>query len=198
MSARRRFAHAPTIAAILAVPACQRADREAGPSATATAAPPPMTAAPAASASGPTDPGPDTVDDEPAPEDGSVAEASCAPPDPNLTPLLLLRFAFTSGIDGRDPRDKLSVARPGQRIFSHFTVRNKSGRERCIRIELVVGREKRTTLTLKIGESWSWRTWGYNTLRSDDTGTLVAIVRDDQGNELARRELSIVPEHLSR
>jgi hypothetical protein len=156
---------------------------------------PSSVAPPPASSTATTDDGPETVEDSPdEPEPSTVADAACAPPDPQLKPILLLRFGFTSGVEGKDSRDKLSVARPGQRVYSHFTVRNRTGRDRCVRIELRVNGKRRTTLTLKIGESWAWRTWGYNTLRHDDGGTLVAIVRDDQGKELAKRELSIVAE----
>jgi hypothetical protein len=137
----------------------------------------------------------ETVDDEPevlVPEgDG---RASCDPVEAGLKPVQLLRFAFASAIERKDPRDRLSVARPGQRVFTHLTLRNRSGRERCVTIQLYVGGVRRTTLVQKVGRSWSWRTWGYNTLRADDRGKLEAVVRDDQGNELARREVAIVPE----
>ncbi len=137
----------------------------------------------------------ETVQDEPdGAEVSEPAEASCAPIDPQLKPIQVLRFAFTDSVEGKDVREKLSVARPGQRIHSHLVLRNRSGRERCVKLELRVNGEARTTLIQKVGRSWSWRTWGYNTLRKDDRGTLEAIVRDDQGVELVRRALPIVPE----
>lgn len=137
----------------------------------------------------------ETVDDEPEPSEPTNAPGlSCTPAPPHLKPLQLLRFAFASGLEGKDPRDKLSVARPAQRIYTHLTLRNRSGEKRCVTIELSVGGQTRTTLVQSIGVSWSWRTWAYNTLRDDDRGKLEAVVRDDQGNELARRELAIVSE----
>ncbi|MBM4374962.1 MAG: hypothetical protein FJ095_07745 [Deltaproteobacteria bacterium] len=142
----------------------------------------------------------ETVDDEPEIVESEIVESegdgrgACEPADPGAKPVQLLRFAFASAVERKDPRDRLSIARPGQRIYSHLTLRNRSGRERCVTIELSVGNARRTTLVQKVGRSWSWRTWVYNTLRDDDRGELEAVIRDDQGNELARRELVIVPE----
>ena len=169
-------------------------------SASASAVQAPVASAPAPSqvpSSEPSAPAPrelETVDDEPdAAEPSAAAKAACAPKDPTLKPLDILRFAFTDSVEGKDARVNLSVARPGQRVHTHIVLRNRSGRERCITIELRVNGKSRTTLTQKVGRSWSWRTWGYNTLRQDDRGKLEAIVRDDQGKELQRRELPIVP-----
>jgi len=135
----------------------------------------------------------ETVDDEPEPvEPVADASASCAPRDASLKPVELLRFTFTSEVVGKDARGRLESTRPGQRVYSHLVLRNRSGLERCVTIELLVNGVRRTTLTQKLGKSWSWRTWGYNTLRHDDRGKLEAIVRDDQGVELTRRELPIV------
>ncbi len=159
-------------------------------SATASAAAAP-TAAPTASADGGDD-GPETVDDQP--DEAEPADSFCAPPDPQLPPMELIKFMFTSGVEGKDPRDKLAIARPGQRVYSYFVMRNRSGRERCVKVELRVNGKRRTVLTLKVGKSWSWRTWGYNTLRHDDDGILAAVVRDDQGREITTRQLGIVPE----
>lgn len=170
---------APTASAA-ALPSAASAPPTSGPSASA---PPP----PSASAEL------ETVEDQPEAADAS-AEASCAPLDPELKAVEIMRFTFTDAVENKIPRNKLTVARPGQRIHSHFVLRNRSGRERCIKIELRVNGKRRTTLTQKVGKSWSWRTWGYNTLRSDDRGKLEAIVRDDQGKELLKKELPIVPE----
>jgi hypothetical protein len=133
--------------------------------------------------------GPATVDDEPVDEH----TAACAPPDPTLKPMQLLRFRFTSAIAGREPGDKLFIARPGQRVYAHLTVRNRSGRDRCLGLEFRVGGQKRTSVTLKVGESWSWRTWAYNTLRPDDRGRLDLVVTDDQGKPFLSQPLPVVP-----
>lgn len=135
----------------------------------------------------------ETVDDEPdkVDADGDGA-ASCEPVDASVKPIELLRFTFASAIEGKDPRDRLLEARPGRRVYSHLVLRNLSGRERCVTFELRVDGVRRTALSQRLGHSWSWRTWAYNTLRADDRGKLEAIVRDDQGRELVRRSIPIV------
>jgi hypothetical protein len=147
----------------------------------------------------------ETVDDTPGSQDfevdpaldadGGVVdhESACAPADPALKPMELLKFTFADGVDGRDPRRKLEVARAGQRVFAHLTLRNRSGRDRCVHLTFRVGGKKRTTVTLKIGESWSWRTYAYNTLRGDDNKPLELTVTDDQNAVILREQLAIVP-----
>jgi len=133
------------------------------------------------------DPLPETVDDEPA----DVHAESCASADPALAPMQLLRFTFTDGIEGRDPRSRLTIARPGQRVYLHLTMRNRSGRERCVRVTFRAAGHRRSEVTLTVGKSWSWRTWAYATLRPDDRGPLVVEVRDDQGALVAKRSLAV-------
>jgi hypothetical protein len=132
------------------------------------------------------------VDDEPPPDDAE-AVAACAPPDPALKPMQLLRFHFTSGIEGKDAKDALAAARPGQRVYAHFSMRNRSKRDRCMHVAFLVGGKERTKVTLQIGESWQWRTWAYNTLRGDDAGVLRVLVTDDQGATIVDRRIGIVP-----
>jgi hypothetical protein len=145
--------------------------------------------------------GPQTDAEEPSSEvDDSGDEdedepLDCAPPEPRLKPLQLLRFTFTTGVKNKDPRQKLNIARPGQRVWAHLRVRNRSGRDRCLHLVFRVNGKKRTELDLKIGESWNWRTYGYNTLKSSDrSGVLEFEATDDQGNLVAKKRLPIVPE----
>ncbi len=142
---------------------------------------------------GATQPGQDdsapTVDDEPEVDH----EGACAPADPGLKPLQLLRFTFADGVEGKDPGAKLNIARPGQRVYAHLQLRNRSGRDRCVHVVFHVGGKKRTDVTLKVGESWSWRTWAYNTLRADDRGPLQVVVTDDQGKAIVQQSLAVVP-----
>jgi hypothetical protein len=132
---------------------------------------------------------PETVDDTPDQED---AGAACAPLDPALKPMQLLRLVLASGIEGRDARDKVRTLAPGGRLYTHLTLRNRSGRERCVRVTFRVGGAVRTEVTLRIGKSWSWRTWAYNTLKPSDRGALEVTVTDDQGQLVARRSVPIV------
>jgi hypothetical protein len=136
-----------------------------------------------------------TVDDEPDPSEGSEAvehERACAPADPSLKPMQLLRLTLASGIEGRDPRDRLAAAKAGKRVYAHLRMRNRSGRDRCLRLRFSVGGELRTEVTLRVGHSWSWRTWAYATLRDDDSGSLRIEVIDDQDAPVAARTLGIV------
>jgi len=146
------------------------------------------TAAVASTARGIDDEEHESVDDEPDPP----AEDSCASPDPGLKPLQLLRFTWTDKIANRDPAGKLHIARPGQRVYAHLRLRNRSGRKRCVHLTFRVGTKKRTEVTLAVGKSWSWRTWAYNTLRGDDRGPLHLIVADDQGRTIIDSKLPIV------
>lgn len=184
-----------------------RDEAPADATATAASAPAATSGAPAPSAPGapgaPTPPGPDrpveevpTVDDTvPSSEgegEGDDPDADCAPPGSDLKPMEVLRFTFASGLEGKDPKDRLASARAGQRVYAHLTMRNRSGRKRCLHLTFRVGGKKRTEVTLKIGESWSWRTWAYNTVKADDTGPLELTIEDDQGQVVLQKELPVV------
>lgn len=125
--------------------------------------------------------------------EGDGPEAACAPEGSDLKPMQLLRFAFASDLEGKDPKDDLRLARPGQRIYAHLTVRNRSGRQRCLVLQFRVAGKMRTEVTVKVGASWSWRTWAYNTLKADDEGPLELTVKDDQGQVLFVKTLPVVP-----
>jgi len=138
--------------------------------------------------------GAEEVDDE-VPTDQAEGSPDCPARDPALKPLQLLRYRFSSGVEHKKPVDKLYVARPGQRVWAHLTVRNRSGRDRCVHVELAVNGQSRTEIDLEVGHSWSWRTWAYITLRpTDRAGRLELTVTDDQGRLLLREHLPIVPE----
>lgn len=108
-------------------------------------------------------------------------------------PMELLRFAFTSGIERREPKDELSHAKPGQRVHAFLAIRNRTGRKRSIHLAWTVDGEQRTQLDLDVDESWQFRTWGFNTVLPKDRGTLRLEVTDDAGNSLLERELPIRP-----
>lgn len=184
-----------------AVSACDHRapDGRAGPAGSSSVAPAACSARPgvdrsaraavSAGAAGGDLPLPETVDDEPA----DVQAEACASADPSLRPMQLLRFTFTDGVEGRDPRTRLGVARPGRRLYAHLRLRNRSGRERCVRVIFRVGGKRRSEITLAVGRSWSWRTWAYATLRAGDTGPVTVEVRDDQGALVTRRTIGVLP-----
>jgi hypothetical protein len=189
--------------ATLALACEEPSDARAGGTSPSAAGAPPPPAAPAGSAprgvvTAPGAASPDGIevgaDAAVPPPEGREESAGCAPKDPKLKPLQLLRFSFTSAVEGKAPTDRLRVARPGQRVWAHFVVRNRSGEARCVHLAFRVGGEIRTELDLDVGESWSWRTFAYATLRSSDTsGQLEIEAIDDQGKVLARERLPIVP-----
>lgn len=124
--------------------------------------------------------------------EGSAHEA-CAPKEAGLKPMQVLRFTFTDGIEGKDPKSKLSVAKAGQRVYAHLAMRNRSGKKRCLHLTFRVGGKKRTEVTLPIGKSWQWRTYAYNTLRADDDKPLELTVTDDQGALVLKKMLPVIP-----
>lgn len=168
----------------------QPATKGRGSSATASAVAPKASSHPSTSRQPGDDEPLEDYDDEPEDEHASA----CAPEDGSLKPLQLLRFVFASGIERRDPKDKLYIARPGKRVYAHLTVRNRSKRERCLHLEFRVNNKKRSRVTLKVGKSWSWRTWAYNTTRPDDRGPLRLVITDDQGKRFLDQSIAVVPE----
>ncbi len=183
--------------ALLALLAC---DRDTAPSSAPTAS----TATPSAAPD--LDDEVETVDDTIPPQtaadhedendgaDPDDPEDGCAPKQDGLKPLQVLLFRWTSGIENKDPKDRLYVARPGQRVYAHLRVRNRSGTKRCLKLVFRVGEEKRTEVTLKIGESWNWRTWAYNTVKREDRKPLHLTIHDDQGALVLDQKLPVVPE----
>jgi hypothetical protein len=128
---------------------------------------------------------------EPVPE----PSASAAPE----MPLELQRFTFASKLRGKEPADVLEAAEPGQRVWAHFSIRNRTGDTKKIIVTFLVNGETRTTLTLKVEPSWSFRTWGYNTLRKTDTEGEVAIEAVDYtGKVLTSAKLPIKPKAVVR
>lgn len=189
------------VIALVALVGCDPKDVDAGGDVSSARAPAkPASAGPAddeeivtvddtvPSEAAPADAGPEQEDD-----DEGADDDGCAPRDPKLKPMQLLRFTFADGIDGKDPGKKLEVAKAGQRVYAHLTMRNRSGRKRCLTLTFRVGGKKRTEVTLKIGKSWSWRTYAYNTLRPDDDKPLDLTVTDDQGQIVLHQLLAVIP-----
>lgn len=125
-------------------------------------------------------------------------DAGKAPPgsyedETSTRPLELLKFQFTSAIKSRQPVDKMVLAKPGARVYGYLTLRNRSGHARKVHLEFTVNGDKRTEIDLDVAESWSYRTWGYNTvLAKDKTGKLTLVATDDEGHELLSESLPIV------
>jgi hypothetical protein len=106
----------------------------------------------------------------------------------------LLKMTLASGVRDKEPVDKLAAAKPGQRVWAHVTLRNRSGFPREIDLVFRVDGKERSRVTLNIDVSWSFRTWGYVTLRPADTsGDVTVTVVNDSGDELATAKIPIKP-----
>lgn len=106
--------------------------------------------------------------------------------------LKLLRFSLTSNVRDKEPVDKLSAAKPGQRVWAHLAVRNRTGFSREIDLVFRVGGKERTRVTLTVESSWSFRTWGYVTLKSTDvSGDVSVSVVNDSGDSLGEMKIPI-------
>ena len=83
-----------------------------------------------------------------------------------------------------------SSAKPGDRVYAHFKLKNK-GERRILKLVFKVNGAVRTSLDLKVEPSPSFRTWGFNTLRANDTGELSVTATDDAGTVIADKTIAI-------
>lgn len=129
------------------------------------------------------------------PLDAAAAAPPSGPPAPTVPipePVTLLRWSLTSGVKNKEPVDTLDHAEPGQRVWAHLAVRNRSGRTRRVTVVFRVGDSERTRVDLDVEASWSFRTWAYVTLQARDTkGQVTAVVLDDAGAVLGERSVDI-------
>jgi hypothetical protein len=125
------------------------------------------------------------------PSSSAPESAPSASPPPPRPPLELLRFAFAESIRGKEPTSKLTFATPGEKVYGHLAIRNRSRETRHVRVVFKIGEETRTLLDLAVDPSWSFRTWGYATLRASDRGKVHLRATDDEGNVLVEEDLPI-------
>ena len=141
----------------------------------------------------------------------ALPQATAAPtvsspsPDPQASPaveaaqeLELQELTFTSEVKNKEPVDELQQAAAGTRVWAHLRVRNRSEEPGQLHVEFRVNGEKRTSLDLNIGKSWSYRTWAYNTLQKTDKGMLQFQVVDASGKVLADSKLPIGANAVSK
>jgi len=143
---------------------------------------------PAAASAGDAAPPPSASAPQPRPSAASPA-SSAAPEKPALQ---LLRLTLTSAVKDKEPVDELTSTAAGQRVWAHLAIRNRTGEPQRISLIFRVDGEERSTVDLKVEPSWSFRTWGYNTLRSSDKkGELTVEVRVLGGALLTTTKLPI-------
>ncbi len=120
----------------------------------------------------------------------AVAELS-AESEMSTRPVEILKFTFTSEVESKNPADSLTTGKPGTKVFAHLVVRNRTGRARKVNVAFELNGKTRTEVELTVDESWSWRTWAYNTIPKDAKGTLRVTVTDDEGHPLGDYSLPI-------
>jgi hypothetical protein len=125
------------------------------------------------------------------------ATASALAPAPSPTtnepraPLELLKLTLTSEVKKKEPVDTLEAVGAGKRVYAHLAIRNRSNDTRKIAVTYVVNGKPRPPVDLEVEPSWSYRTWGYNTLPAGEKGKLEVRVTDDAGAVLGTATLSI-------
>lgn len=136
----------------------------------------------------------------PAPAPAATASATpAASPSPAATRLEILRLTLTSEVKDKEPVDRLVAAGPGQRVWAHVTARNRTPDTRGIKLSFRVAGKVRSEVDLDVERSWSFRTWGYNTMKATDTsGELEVVVLAEDESVLAETTLPIRPRSATR
>jgi len=110
---------------------------------------------------------------------------------PDADHVELLKFSLTSAVKDKDPADALDQTKPGQRVYGHLAVRNRTSGPKRISLSFRVNGDERSVVDLTVEKSWSWRTWAYVTLRKDDKGELTVYAFDDHGAALGEKTIPI-------
>lgn len=126
-----------------------------------------------------------------APARSTTAPATAKPAEKIAAGVELQKFVLTTGVKAKDPVDVLDAAKPGQRVYGHLTIRNRTDGPKRVSLSFRVNEEERALVDLTIEKSWSWRTWAYVTLRKDDKGELTVHAFDDHGAELGTEKIPI-------
>lgn len=126
---------------------------------------------------------------------GSTASArpssSSKPAEAPADGVDLLKMVLTSAVKNKEPADVLDSAKPGQRVYGHITVRNRTAGPKRVSLSFRVNGDERSLVDLNVEKSWSWRTWAYVTLRKEDKGELTVHAFDDRGAELGTGSIPI-------
>lgn len=131
-----------------------------------------------------------------APSPSSAPSSAPARAPETRAPVELLKLVLASGVQKKEPVDKLDEVAAGSRVYAHLTLRNRSGAKRKVHVDFLVNGKLRTPLELDVEPSWSYRTWGYNTLQPTDKGELEVRVLDEAGATLAASRVPIRSEQL--
>jgi hypothetical protein len=110
----------------------------------------------------------------------------------------VLRFTLASDVKNKEPVDELTAAEAGMRVYAHLAVRSRIEGKRRLTVVFRVDGEDRSSIVLSTEKSWRWRTWGYSTVRANDTGDLSVDVIDDTETVIATAKIPIKAKQASK
>jgi hypothetical protein len=119
--------------------------------------------------------------------------AAKQPPAPSAdSALKVKRFVVASAVEDREPVEVESVAVGELPLFAFAELENDGGTGRVtITFERDGSSQKAGHVSLEVpGEMQRWRTWGKTNL-IDKAGRWSAVLRDENGNELARKPFDV-------
>lgn len=109
---------------------------------------------------------------------------------PTKVALQVQRFVLTSEVKNKEPVDELVKAGVGDRVYAHLQVRNR-GERRPLRLEFRIDGKVRSKIDLEVIHSWSYRTWGYNTVREPDVGKILEATIFDEDEVVASAKIPL-------
>lgn len=123
----------------------------------------------------------------------SVAKATTdAAPRARARKLAVKRLVIARAVDGREPKspDVLFNAKESK-IYAFVEVENPEKAPGAVHVAfLPPSGDAHGDVTLAVGDSARWRTWAF-TRQAHEAGEWTAVVRDDQGKELARQSFEV-------
>jgi hypothetical protein len=134
-----------------------------------------------------------TASASPPASDSASSSAPSAAPSTSAAakvPLQVQRFVLTSEVKNKEPVDELVKAGVGDRVYAHLQVRNR-GERRPLRLEFRIDDKVRSKIDLEVIHSWSYRTWGYNTVREPDVGKILEATIFDEDEVVASAKIPL-------
>jgi hypothetical protein len=127
-----------------------------------------------------------------APSPGGSGDAAPAPSASAAAKVALevQRFVLTSEVKNKVPVDELVKGGVGDRVYAHLQVRNR-GERRPLRLEFRIDGKVRSKIDLEVIHSWSYRTWGYNTVREPDVGKILEATIFDEDEVVASAKIPL-------
>ena len=103
----------------------------------------------------------------------------------------IARSTFTSGVENREPIDKIGqLSNDKERIYFFTEIKGMTGRTITHRWEH--GGDVKAEVAFKVGSN-RWRIWSSKTLQPQWLGEWIVTVVDDAGNTLVEESMAYVP-----